>query len=553
MKFCKKVLSVFMMTALLLVMTTTAFAVQTIDVGTGEGSITVTNATEGKTYRLYKLFDATYSESAVAYSYTKSGSTDALFDLLSAADSPFTLTQIRDTDTYSVTSDATAAEISAWIKGNLTEQDGVLLDGTVLKAIKEATAQETELKFNNLAYGYYFLTSTLGTTITIDSNTPDERVIDKNQGPSWDVDEEGSGKVITADSNKTYTPATQENSVNVGDTVYFQIGVNTTNYNGDKAIVEYYINDALDKGFVYDKDSVVVKVGDERLTRVAADPVVGASYTITWDDSANQFRITIPWYDEAGGVFASSTANNTITVTYAATLEANDDTVYAGAGNKNQATYDFRDEGDPTTPGDEPYHTVEEKETTTYTFALGFTKIDGKTKLPLSGAEFQLKNAAGKYITASGSDGNYTYTGTAEDAQGATTFTTDASGRLLVKGVAEGTYTVIETKAPAGYNQLAAAQEITASISQASTYQTTYTTYYDQDGNIVGTEQEDGQTVTRTYEVNAVDLIVENNAGTLLPETGGIGTTAFYVVGGLLVIGAVVALITKKRMKDEEK
>ena len=552
MKNFRKILVSAITAAMLLCLAEPAFATQVAVVGDGDGSITVTNATEGKTYRLYKLFDATYSGDAVAYYYTKTAQDDPLYALLTSEGSPFVLTQIGDTDKYSVTSEATAAEISDWIKSNLEENDGELSDGSVLKAIKEITAAETEIKFDQLAYGYYFITSTLGTTITIDSNTPDETVIDKNQGPSWDVDEQGSGKVITSDSNKTYTPPTQENSVNVGDTVSFQIGVNTTNYNGDKEILEYYVNDELGKGFSYDKESIVVKIGDTVLTQAQGDPAVGTEYKIEWDDEANSFRITIPWYDADTETFASENANNTITVTYNATLEANDDTVYAGAGNKNKATYDFKDSSDtePEEPGT-PYHTVEEKETVTYTFALGFVKIDGKTKEPLTGAEFKLQNPDGAYIVATGENGDYTYSGTTDDEAAATVFVTDANGQLLVKGVAEGKYTVIETKAPDGYNQLASPMEITATISGSSTYTTTYTTYYDEDGNQVETQQENGTTLTRTYDVNVTELVIENNAGTLLPETGGVGTTLFYIIGSIIVVTAIVALVVERRMKKD--
>lgn len=549
MKKVKKILSVIMTAAMLLVLGVSAFATQTVSVGTGTGSITVTNATEGKTYRLYKLFDATYSDDAVSYSYTKTGDDDALFDLLTADGSPFTLTQVFATDTYVVTTEATASDISDWIKSNLTETDGILTDGDVLKSIASVEASESEIRFDELAFGYYFITSTLGTTITIDSNTPDKSVIDKNQGPSWDVDDEGSGKIITSDSNKTYENGTQENSVNVGDIVNFMIGVNTTNYSGDQAIVEYYINDSLGKGFEYVQDSLVVKIGDVALTKVDADPVVGVNYSVVWNEEDNSFRITIPWFDEDEGIFASDDANNNITVTYSATLVDNDDTVYAGAGNKNTATFDYRDTSDDPTPGDEPYHTTDEKETKTYTFALGFTKIDGKTKQPLPGAEFRLKNEAGAFIIATGSNGAYVYSGTTDDENEATTFTTDQNGQLIVKGVAEGTYTVIETKAPDGYNQLTSPVNVSPSIVESSTYSVTYTTYYDAEGNVVDTEQEEGSTLTRTYDVSVVELVIENNAGTVLPGTGGIGTRIIYIVGSLLVVGAVVILITRKRLK----
>ena len=550
MKRMKKVLSVVFAAILLLCAAMPAAAVQVEDVGTGTGSITVSNATEGKTYRLYKLFDATFSDDKVACSYSKTGENDPLFEILTAADSPFELAQVGNTDKYNVTTQAGAAEINEWIKANLTEENGELSDGDALKAIKVITATESEIKFDNLAYGYYFITSSLGTTLTVTSNTPDEVVIDKNQGPSWDVDDQGSGKVITSDSNKTYTPATSENTVNVGDTVNFLIGVNTTNYNGDKEILEYYINDTAGKGFVYDKSSVEVKIGDKVLTQAESNPAVGEEYLIEWNDTENSFRITVPWYDAATETFASSEANNTLSVTYSATLEANDDTVYAGEGNKNTTTYDFLDIEDDPSSGT-PHHTVEEKETVTYTFALGFMKIDGSTKLPLKGAEFKLKNPEGKYIVATGENGNYTYDSVTESEDAATVFVCDDNGQILLKGVAEGEYTVIETKAPDGYNQLVDPLTVSAQVSESSSYTMQITTYYDEDGNITLYEQENGYTLTREYEVNVAEIVIENYSGTLLPETGGAGTVLFIVIGTLLILFAVAFAIVDNRPKRQ--
>jgi LPXTG-motif cell wall-anchored protein len=549
MKSMKKCISLFMVMAMALAFCTTAFAVQTVPVGTGTGSITITNATKENEYKLYKLFDATYQEDAVAYSYTKGDGTDAIYNLLTGANSPFALEQVRDTSVYNVTlkSGKDAAAVSTWITNNLNS----------FTALETVTAEDYVVKFTTLSFGYYFITSGLGATITVDSNTPDVSLIDKNQGPTWDIDENGSGKVITADSNKTYTSPVKENSVNVGDTVTFKIGVNTTNYNEDDPIIEYFINDELGKGFSYNKNSVKVFIGATELNKVNSNPVVGQSYVIAWDDASNSFKITIPWYNATTKVFASADANNTLTVTYTATLNDNTDTVYAGAGNKNTATYDFRDADDPTTPPTPgtPYHTVEEKETTTYTFALGFQKIDGKTKEPLPGAEFQVKNAAGAYLVAAeespAGSGVYLYTGTAASEGGATTFKTDSTGKLLIKGIAEGSYTVVETKAPNGYNNLASAMTISASKTGASTYKKTYTTYYDENGNVVNTASSTGATLVRIYDVNAVDLVVENNKGVELPETGGIGTTIFYALGGLMVAGSAILLITRKRMKYE--
>ena len=99
--------------------------------------------------------------------------------------------------------------------------------------------------------------------------------------------------------------------------------------------------------------------------------------------------------------------------------------------------------------------------------------------------------------------------------------TTDENGEAKFEGLEDGTYELIEVVAPAGYNLLTAPVEATVSGSD---------------------------TDTTTLSVSKT---IENNSGTVLPSTGGIGTTIFYVVGSILVVAAGVLLITKKRMSRE--
>ena len=123
-------------------------------------------------------------------------------------------------------------------------------------------------------------------------------------------------------------------------------------------------------------------------------------------------------------------------------------------------------------------------------------------------------------------------------------FKTDDNGVLVIKGVAAGKYSVTEMVAPAGYNLLPGATEVEAKM--AEKYSTKVTTYFDEDGNVTNTVTEN--TKETETNVNVTGLVVVNQSGTELPSTGGIGTTIFYVLGGLLMAGAAVLLITKKRM-----
>ena len=101
--------------------------------------------------------------------------------------------------------------------------------------------------------------------------------------------------------------------------------------------------------------------------------------------------------------------------------------------------------------------------------------------------------------------------------------TTNDQGAAEFKGLKNGTYYLLETEAPAGYNLLDAPVEITINGSSATATSLTSLTH---------TEQ------------------VENSTGAVLPSTGGMGTTIFYVTGSVLVLAAVVLLVTKKRMKS---
>ena len=123
------------------------------------------------------------------------------------------------------------------------------------------------------------------------------------------------------------------------------------------------------------------------------------------------------------------------------------------------------------------------------------------------------------------------------------TLTTPKSGEITIKGVATGIYKITETKAPNGYNKLTEAVEVTAVKTGATT--TTKTVYLDEQGNPTETETEKSVTYTNT-NLAASAVVVVNKTGTELPSTGGIGTTVFYVAGGVLMLAAAVLLVAKK-------
>ena len=507
----KKILSLILALMMLLTLGTTAFAAN------DDGSITITNATIGEDYAVYKVFDLTYSGENVAYTYTKMGDTDAFYDALVSESSPFALTAAGNAYNVSLKEGKTAADITTFLNGqkaNLTTKQV----GTTVRA------DDDTVKFENLPYGYYYITSTLGGTVTIDSTLKDVQVVDKNQEPTWDNGEDKPGKVIVnADGSKV-----TENSVNYGDIVDFSIAVNATAYVGDKQVTYYYITDTLADGFSH-PDTFEVYVGDAQLDY--------ADYTLVQD--GNTFQVTLPYKPEFGANFVFEVKYKAMVLNTA---------LLAGNGNLNTAnfTYDTKTPGEPTPdPKPDPSFPKEnEKTTKTYVYALGIVKVDPKGNV-LKGAEFSVKDAEGNdiYAKKTATPGVYEYC-SAETEGAVKQFKTDDNGVLVIKGVAAGTYRVTEMVAPAGYNVLKDAKEVEAVLKTA--YTTKVTAYKDAEGNVTSEVTENIQ----EYDAgeNVVGLVVVNQSGTELPSTGGIGTTIFYVLGGLLMAGAAVLLITKKRM-----
>ena len=286
-------------------------------------------------------------------------------------------------------------------------------------------------------------------------------------------------------------------------------------------------------------------------------------------------------------VYSLYNSDVTIVVDYYMVLD--DTAVVDEPGNPNYAQYAYTpvetdSNGKPTVvpkePDDEedkPSQLKEVDEATVYTFALAFVKVDNKGTT-LADATFELpfyvekdlqngtyvyamtnEEYAAKVAAIDADDVNYPSAADKKAAKEAfiNSVTTTADGVITIKGMKQGTYTFTETEAPVGFNKLEGSFTVEAKKSGAGvTTKTESTIYLDAQGNVTdvyttttvtpapNTDADINVTNVPVYEFNPI----VNQQGTELPSTGGIGTTIFYVVGAILVIGAGVILITRRRM-----
>lgn len=579
---------------------------------TDDGVITLKNSTKDTTYMLYKIFDANFDGDKVAYTTTnKNLALDADY---------FTISQQADSlGRYAVT--RTMGDDGKTPKKSDTELISYLKDLDVSLFTKIGGIKSSEngpIKWDKVPYGYFVIVPDKPeepkAAVTIDSNVPTVEVIDKNSIPSWDNGDNKPGKVIIEQDEDGIEVKTSTNEAKLNEDVTFDIGVDATNYAGDKQVLEYVIYDDIDLGMTYKagatnfKVTVVNNNGTEpAITTINAydADTNPTGYTLTYYDKdknvtttladAQYFKVKIPWVTtttvEGKEVHTSLYATPVeIHVRYVAFLDpAKKDEVNVGATpNNNKADFDWKDTGDDTEPDwDTPNHDVPEKDTKTYTTSVTIHKTDGSKEL--KGAEFQLvgqtTNVVMKYNeaftewvdgTSTGDkywllkNGTYTKDDPDTKKEGSEEYKYDRSlydldagvfaktssitilgdptsttpvdikayvnddGTLTFAGLADGTYTIKETVVPKGYNR---AEDIQFTITHTKDEENKKVTFASNNPNVV---------LDATNNVFNVTIV--NKQGAKLPSTGGIGTTMFYVVGSILVIGAAVLLISKRRM-----
>lgn len=495
MKYTKKLLSLAMVVILALAMAVPSFAAQEGSL-TG-GSITINNAVDKETYDLYQiLYLESYNSATGAYAY-KANSDWA--DWLDTQDNYVTI------DAGGYVSWVDGADPAAFAEAALAYAKTEIGDPAHARIapVDTEAANGTTVTFSDLKLGYYLIDTSLGSLCSLDTTQPSVEIYEKNSVPSVT-------KAVKEDSTGNFGASA---TIDVIDTIYYQLTVNTgTNSHGAGTGVDdnYVITDVLPAGITYNAGSVAI-----------ANWVLDTDYTVDYEGQT----LTITLLAGEGKKLSGLGQNVDVTITYNAAVTG---TVKIGhsEGNVNNVTLTYKEQEST------DFATV-------YTYSIGgyaegepiFQKVDGTAGenhgQPLAGVKFVLKNdATGKYATFD-TDGKLI--NWVEEKDNATELETDENGAIYAYGLDAASYTLEETYTLPGYNMLSAT--ISAVIA------------------------EDG---TVTYDYNGDEapadntIVVENNSGSELPSTGGIGTTIFYTLGGLLAVGAVVLLVTKKRVHDME-
>ena len=489
MKYMKKLMTLLAVLTLALAMAVPAFA------ASSTGTITINNAVTGTTYKAYRIFDLeSYDTDKDAYSYKLSTKWENFPDYITTIDGK----EVRATDFFSVNS----AGYIEWkdakkeAGADFAKLAKAFVDAKSIACDKEETASGATVTFTDLTLGYYLVDTSLGSLCSLDTTAPSVTIKEKNSNTTIEK------KIVINGDEKV-----DSNSAGIGDTVNFSITI--TVKDGDPK--NYVLHDKL-SGLTFNSNSLEVKVGTKTLApntdyTLVTNPTDGDSFDVEFKDGKLK-------------------TNDVVVVTYSATVAAN--ATIAGAGNKNTANLEYNGK-----------HSTKE-ETTTYVWKLNvhkYTLDSTKKEVALSGAKFVLYRMDGdtkKYAKLAGGK----IDGWVTNQSDATTLVTSSEGDILIEGLNEGTYYLEETEAPAGYNKLTKPIEVKITATSDATRVSETVEYRNQNDSIY---------------TPATDATVKvlNSAGTQLPSTGGIGTTLFYVIGGVLMAVAAVLLVTKKRMNNK--
>ena len=489
----KKVISFALVLMLVLSMIGMVAATETpSNASTPTGSITINGASEANTYGIFQmLILESYNTTSGAYSYKVHSDWTDFF----ARDDVKTNYMAVDNTGY-VTwiggeGDVGAANTAAFAKMALQYAKDNDLSPLKHTADEDGDYEYVNgaLVFDDLPLGYYLVDSTMGALCGLTTTNPNASINAKNGSPTID-------KQVQEDSTEQWGDG---NTADIGQTVNFRVTINV-----HAGAENYVLHDQMTAGLTFQGVTKIehIQPATSTTTETPANYYEVVTEGLT-EGCTFEVRFTQAFCDHLE-------TNDKIVVYYSAMLNRN--AIVSGEGNGNEAWLEY---------GEGHFTTHDSSITKTYAFDI--VKTDSQNAL-IDGAEFKIYDAAngGNEVAVVLMDDGVTYRRARADETGVSIVV--KNGQVRVVGFDNGTYYLEETKSPDGYNKLTARQKFIIS-----------------DGNLDATFN--GGTFSTGSGVHVV-----NKTGTMLPETGGIGTVLFITFGMIVVIGTGLLLVTKKRM-----